>query len=101
MGVGNPLALHRGGTLELSSWTHKTIFNYFGLVEILQLHGLRVVQALGSGYYPLPASLGRLDVRHSHFIALKAIKVTDGGLKDRVSKAQKRPQHPPMPLSGV
>ncbi len=75
MGVGNPFALHRGGQLDLPSWTHKTIFNYRGLLEILSLHGLTVTQARGAGYHPLPAELGRIDVRHSHFIAVKAIKI--------------------------
>jgi SAM-dependent methyltransferase len=74
-GVGNPLALHRGSPLDLASWTHKTIFNYRGLLEILELHGLTVVQALGAGYYPLPAPVGRFDVRHSHFLAVKAVKL--------------------------
>jgi SAM-dependent methyltransferase len=75
IGVGNPLALHRGTHLDLDSWTHKTIFNYRGLLEILGLHGLTVVQACGAGYYPLPAHVGRLDVRHAHFMAVKAVKL--------------------------
>jgi SAM-dependent methyltransferase len=75
MGVGNPLALHRSGHLDLPSWTHKTIFNYRGLLEILSLHGLSVTEARGAGYYPFPAGVGRIDVRHSHFLAVKAIKI--------------------------
>jgi SAM-dependent methyltransferase len=75
MGIGNPLALHRNAHLDLPSWTHKTIFNYRGLLEILPLHGLAVTQARGAGYHPLPAHLGRIDVRHSHFIAVKAVKI--------------------------
>jgi SAM-dependent methyltransferase len=75
IGIGNPLALHRGTPLDLASWTHKTIFNYRGLLEILELHGLTVVQALGAGYYPLPAYVGRLDVRHAHFMTVKAVKL--------------------------
>jgi ubiquinone/menaquinone biosynthesis C-methylase UbiE len=75
-GIGNPLALHRGNTQnELSSWTHKTVFNYRGLVEIMEVHGLKVVRVVGAGYHPLPPSLGRIDVRHSHFITVKAVKI--------------------------
>jgi SAM-dependent methyltransferase len=73
-GVGNPLALHRGGPPGLLSWRHKTIFNFRGLLEILGAHGLRVVRAVGAGYYPLPARFGRIDARHSHFITVQAVK---------------------------
>jgi SAM-dependent methyltransferase len=82
MGIGNPLAIHRHGTLELASWTHKTIFNYRGLLEVLDVHGLKVVRALGAGYHPLPAAFGRFDVRHSHFLAVKAVKVGHGEVHD-------------------
>jgi SAM-dependent methyltransferase len=74
MGVGNPLALHRGSALSLSSWTHKTILNYRGLIELLRVHGFGVVRVLGAGYHPLPALLGRLDVRHAHFVAVRATR---------------------------
>jgi SAM-dependent methyltransferase len=73
-GIGNPLALHRGSSVDHVSWTHKTIFNYRGLLEILAVHGLAPIRTVGAGYYPLPAKVGRLDVRHSHFITMKAIK---------------------------
>jgi SAM-dependent methyltransferase len=74
MGIGNPLALHRGQIHEMPSWTHRTIFNYLGLLELLRIHGFEVLRVLGSGYYPFPARVGRIDVRHSHFISVKAIK---------------------------
>jgi 2-polyprenyl-3-methyl-5-hydroxy-6-metoxy-1,4-benzoquinol methylase len=73
--VGNPLALHRRGPLVPTSWTHKTIFNYRGLLDIVAAHGLTVLDAVGAGYHPLPAGLGRIDVRHSHFVTVKAVKV--------------------------
>jgi hypothetical protein len=72
--IGNPLGLHRGGPEVPVSWTHKTIFNYGGLLEILSVHGLTVIRAVGAGYYPLPARFARIDVRHSHFITVKALK---------------------------
>jgi SAM-dependent methyltransferase len=78
--LGNPLALHRKGPLVPTSWTHKTIFNYRGLLEIVAAHGLTVVRAIGAGYHPLPAGLGRIDVRHSHFMTVKAVKVVSNRL---------------------
>jgi SAM-dependent methyltransferase len=73
-GVGNPMALHRGDQQPMSSWKHKTIFNYRGLIEIIGIHGLTVVSAMGAGYHPFPAALGRIDPRHSHFITVKALR---------------------------
>lgn len=72
-GLGNPFALHRGRT-PLASWTHRTILNFQGLRELASVHGLRVEKVLGAGYYPFPATLGRFDPRHAHFLAMKAIK---------------------------
>ncbi len=73
-GLGNPLAIHRGG-IPRATWTHKTIFNFRGLRELAEIHGLKVVQMLGAGYYPLPAAVGRFDTRHAHFLAMRAVKV--------------------------
>ena len=74
-GLGNPLAIHRGTHHDLVSWTHKTIFNFRGLVELAEVHGLKVVNVLGAGYHPLPAVVGRVDPRHAHFLAIKAVKL--------------------------
>jgi hypothetical protein len=73
-GVGNPLALHRGRAPASASWTHKTIFNYSGLLEMLALYGLRPVAARGAGYHPLPPSAARFDARHAHVLAVMAIR---------------------------
>ncbi|MCI4626240.1 MAG: class I SAM-dependent methyltransferase [Candidatus Magnetoovum sp. WYHC-5] len=79
-GIGNPLALHRKESdfITLSSWTHKTIFNYLGLKELFEVYGFEKISIKGAGYYPLPAVLGNFDVRHAHFITLKGYK---GGLE--------------------
>lgn len=74
LGIGNPLAIHRGERGNLTSWTHKTIFNFRGLKEICEAAGLTKVRILGAGYFPLPARLGRLDPRHAHFITACAQK---------------------------
>lgn len=69
-GIGNPFAIHRNEPQELKSWTHKTIFSYLGLREFFEAYGFRVEAVLGAGYFPLPAKLGSIDVRHSHFITV-------------------------------
>jgi len=69
-GIGNPFAIHRGEEVELSSWTHKTIFSLRGLKEFAEAHGLQVKQARGAGYFPLPSAFGKIDVRHAHFISV-------------------------------
>jgi len=73
-GIGNPFALHRGEIGNVSSWTHKTIFNYRGLKEVFELHGFTVEKVLAAGYFPFPSFLARIDARHGHFLAIKARK---------------------------
>jgi len=73
-GVGNPLAIHHDGAAELSSWTHKTIFNYNGLKEYFAIFKFKNTSSTGAGYYPLPAEFGKLDVRHAHFITFRCYK---------------------------
>lgn len=73
-GLGNPFAIQRGGTPYTGTWTHKTIFNYRGLIEMFQAHGFRSVEIAGAGYFPLPGFLGRIDPRHSAFITAFAQK---------------------------
>jgi len=73
-GIGNPLAIHSGETMQLSSWTHKTIFNYRGLKDFFSTYDFTNPSIKGAGYYPLPSYFGKLDPRHSHFITLKAYK---------------------------
>jgi SAM-dependent methyltransferase len=75
-GIGNPLALHKSSGSQ-SSWTHKTIFNYAGLRDLFGAYNFQFIEVKGAGYFPLPASLGSLDVRHSHFLALSARKPTN------------------------
>jgi len=74
-GIGNPLALHRAEkSSKPTSWTHKTIFNFLGLKEIMSLHGFKHLKLAGAGYYPLPAQAGKIDIRHAHFITIRASK---------------------------
>lgn len=80
--IGNPLALHRDqGAESPKSWQHSRVFSYLGLREIFLVHGFDVERTLGSGYYPLPGLLGKLDPRHAAFLTLKVRKPageTDG-----------------------
>lgn len=71
-GLGNPFAVHRKAAAFSPTWRHKIIMNYLGLVELFQVHDFSQVEVTGAGYYPLPSFLGRLDVRHSAFLTIKA-----------------------------
>jgi 2-polyprenyl-3-methyl-5-hydroxy-6-metoxy-1,4-benzoquinol methylase len=73
-GLGNPAAIQRGADPFTGTWTHKTIFNYRGLIEMFEVHGFRDVTIAGAGYFPLPAFLGRIDPRHSAFITVTGRK---------------------------
>ncbi len=73
-GLGNPFAIQRGSEPYTGTWTHKTIFNYRGLIEMFEAHGFVDVKIAGAGYFPLPAFLGRLDPRHSAFMTVSARK---------------------------
>jgi ubiquinone/menaquinone biosynthesis C-methylase UbiE len=73
-GIGNPLAIHRNESGALQSWTHKVIFNYRGLKELFEVFEFIDIEILGAGYYPFPASMGKWDPRHSHFLTLRAWK---------------------------
>lgn len=74
--IGNPLALWRGREgNSLRSWQHQRLFSYRGLKELFTQHGFRVEKIMGAGYYPLPAVVGTLEPRHSHFITVQARKV--------------------------
>ena len=72
LGLGNPLAVHRDEEAGLESWQHLRVFAYRGLRELHEAHGLHVTRMLGSGYYPLPARIGRLDPRHAAFLTVVA-----------------------------
>ena len=74
IGIGNPLALHKGEKILHSTWTHKTIFNFRGFKEIFPLYGFEVKKIVGAGYFPLPAQVGKLDPRHAHFLAVEVVK---------------------------
>ena len=73
-GIGNPLALLRGQESVGSTWTHKTIFNYLGLIEFVELSGLKVIDVQGAGYFPLPTQVSKFDARHSHFLTILCSK---------------------------
>ena len=74
-GIGNPFAIHRNENIELSSWTHKTIFSLRGIREFSQAHGFEIVKTEGAGYFPFPTNLAKMDPWHSHFITLLLKKI--------------------------
>lgn len=72
-GIGNPLSLHKGKE-GLGSWNHVRIYNFQGLKEYFEAAGFVVEEIRGAGYFPLPAFLGNIDKRHSHFITFRIKK---------------------------
>ena len=74
--VGNPLAIHTGESpRNPSSWQHMRVFAYRGLREIFEEYGFEIERCVGSGYYPLPSQLSKLDPRHAAFLTVKVRKL--------------------------
>lgn len=72
-GLGNPLAILRGGDDETrDGWQHRRVFSHRGLLELFLAHRFSDVDLLGSGYYPFPHRVGRLDPRHAAFLTAVA-----------------------------
>jgi len=75
-GIGNPLSAHRDETDERgSSWTHRCIYTAKWLNEWQSLYGIEVFKVMGAGYYPFPASLGKVLVKNCAFITVIGRKV--------------------------
>ena len=75
--IGNPLAIHHGDApTKPQSWQHHRVFAYRGLKEIFVAHGFEAEPIKGSGYFPLPARLSKLDPRHAAFLTLKVRKTS-------------------------
>lgn len=73
--LGNPLSIHAGSSSVVpDSLGHRRVFTVPALRELFVGHGFAVRRVYGAGYYPLPPSLGRVDVRHAHFITVHAHK---------------------------
>jgi SAM-dependent methyltransferase len=73
--IGNPLAIHyNAAPTQPESWQHNRVFAYRGLKEIFMAHGFVIEHIEGSGYFPLPQWLSKLDPRHSAFLTLKVRK---------------------------
>jgi SAM-dependent methyltransferase len=74
LGIGNPLAIHRGEQLALESWQHLRVFAHRGLRELFQAHGFVVSEISGAGYFPLPRWLATVDGRHAAFVTMSAVR---------------------------
>ena len=71
-GIGNPLALHLGEAGAPFPMQHHRLFTTNALRELLELHGFRIDFIAGAGYYPFPATVGKLHPNRAHFIAIGA-----------------------------
>lgn len=87
LGIGNPLAVHRGESDHSKTWTHKVLFSARGLREFFEAHGFEFVALRGAGYHPLPAWCGQWDVSHAHFITVLARKP----LRERLNASRLAP----------
>ena len=77
--IGNPFSLAMTPASELDpAWFHTRVLTGVGLTQIFDLHGLRVIEQLASGYHPLPSPIAeriaRRDFRHAAFIGVVAEK---------------------------
>lgn len=75
--LGNPISIHQGEGMALhDGMVHRRIFTTTSLRELFAGHGFAVRGMWGAGYYPLPASVGRIDTRHAHFITIAAARAS-------------------------
>jgi len=76
--IGNPFAFHCGEQIEHISMLHTRLYTLRALKDFLRLHKFEVVEADGTGYYPLPTNIAKimskLDPSHSAFQYIKARK---------------------------
>lgn len=72
LGIGNPLAVHRGEDSVSRSMQHLRVFAYRGLIELLVSHGFAIVEVRGSGYFPLPSQFADWDSRHAALLTAVA-----------------------------
>ena len=66
--IGNRFALHAGEKPGPEAWQHVHMLTLAGLRDLLEAHGLTIVDSWGPGYYPVP----RIDPDHAQFIAVVA-----------------------------
>ena len=78
MGIGNPLALHRGETGIPKTFQHLKAFTPRSLAELLKNQGFTIEHSYGIGYFPFKGKtariLSRLDPGHGALITIKARK---------------------------
>ena len=63
----NPVGLSKAGLI-------RQFLIFCGLRDIFKAYGFENVWLKGADYFPLPSLLGSIDVRHAHFLSLKAKK---------------------------
>jgi SAM-dependent methyltransferase len=78
--LGNPLAMHQKcPNLDFGeSWQHIHVITMVALQQLFAAHGFEVEHPFGGGYHPFRGraarALVRRDLRHAHFIGLRARK---------------------------
>lgn len=78
--IGNPLSVYSAEQFTFSenstnaAWEHNKLLTPRALSELLITHGFKIVRRKGAGYHPLPAKIGNIELNHSHFYAIAALK---------------------------
>lgn len=63
IGVGNPLALHRGEGFDEGMLQHLRIFTIKALRELFEVHGFKIEKVLREGWFPLPNTVANLILK--------------------------------------
>lgn len=72
--VGNVFSPHFSYEATKYDYPHRTIFTYFGLLQLLKAYGFKIEKVLVANAFPIPNVLAKLDPVHSRFITIKARK---------------------------
>jgi SAM-dependent methyltransferase len=78
--IGNPLGLAVGGdyrehVVGETTWQHHRVFTTRGLRDLHRAHGFTALRSFGSGYYPLPSRMGRINPAHAAFITVSGQRI--------------------------
>ena len=77
-GVGNPFALHRDDGGASIPMQHRRLFTVPALTDLMAAFNGDKIRSVGAGYYPLPATVGRIEPLHAHFITVAAVRAQAG-----------------------
>ncbi len=69
--IGNPFVLHKNEMSEYeNSFTHKCVYTIKWLKDWYSFYKFKIVKTEGTGYYPLPNFIGKIDKTHAAYMIL-------------------------------